>query len=202
MTVRSNITLSFLQGNEGSATTGGRSPPPPAASPSVLRWLPSLLSSKKKAAKKSDGASDDSWGLSYDGVKEWPPGKHGAMSPQASIQSTGSNDSTSVMSFSPVGTPRAASWQDNADAVEGDQRMGLGKSPSEGDGPVKQDARSLVGWEVEVQGLGRGVVRSVRKNIWNQSVFSVDFNGKSQKISLKRGKNRFGLPFIPVAKVE
>lgn len=181
-----------------------RSPSAPVSSPSILRWIPSLLSSKKKAAKKkSDGANDDGWALSYDGVKEWTPGKHYTLSPQSSIQSTGSQDSNSVLSFSPVGTPRAASRQDKADAATDDQQMGLGRSLSEGDTPgSKQDARTLVGWEVEVQGLGRGVVRNVRKNIWNQSVFSVDFGSKIHKITLKRGNNRFGLPFIPVAKVE
>lgn len=64
------------------------------------------------------------------------------------------------------------------------------------------DPRDVLGWQVEVPGYGRGIVKDVRKSLFfGKSVYEIDFGtGRVTPVSLKRGQK--GLPFKLVKKVD
>ena len=58
------------------------------------------------------------------------------------------------------------------------------------------DPRSVIGWQVVVQGQGKGVVKDVRRSMFGNIIFDIDFGiGRISKVSLKKGA---GLPFTLV----
>uniref|UniRef100_A0A7R9UC26 Uncharacterized protein n=1 Tax=Pinguiococcus pyrenoidosus TaxID=172671 RepID=A0A7R9UC26_9STRA len=62
---------------------------------------------------------------------------------------------------------------------------------------ILQDARQLIGWEVEVEGYGVGIVEETRKRMKGfPTLFRIRFDdGRVESLSLKRSRKKGKIPF-------
>lgn len=78
--------------------------------------------------------------------------------------------------------------------------------PSDADLPeIIQQSRSnphiLVGWRVNVQGHGIGVILEAKKRLGMTTLFKVRFsNGRCLDLALQRGSRKGVVPFTPLSK--
>lgn len=165
-----------------------------------------------KAATVTATASKGDYQLSTNGLKQWSPPSAGMdpLSPAHSLTLQGATVSPLASSAqSPDrNVRRSKTVIDRSESNEvtlTDDSNNEGFTQAAVGGKVRRslsttdtnfDPRSVIGWQVVVQGQGKGVVKDVRRSMFGKIIFDVDFGtGKVSKVSLKKGA---GLPFTLV----
>lgn len=217
----SNESPALVASNAPSAASWNEVNKVKVKTPPKSRWLSagtaaffSRLSPRKRADTDTYQSEADGYNLSTNGLKHW--------SPSSPSQREECSSSGSVLSVSPVSSPRSAlgfgnnaqrrrsksnrdvlgGFVDDDDCTSDDfteerERYTMRRSISLSE-VSRPDPRDLIGWQIEVKGQGRGVIKDVKKSrFFGKDIFDVDFGtGKITKITNRRERGgEYGLPF-------